>query len=255
MASVPFATGADRGEARFFFTMACLMVGTILAGFSFNIVTGRSTFASPLLVHVHGVIMLGWLGIYLVQNSLIFAGNVPLHRRFGWIAVLWVPLVLTMGLLVMRHSLQMAGGPPFFAQNQFLISNPLQLIGFAGLTAWAITVRRNTGWHRRLMFCGMAMLCGPGFGRLLPMPLFIPWSWYISIFLPILLFVGAGMLADKRRYDRVHPAWLWGIGVTVGVQVLADVIAYSPLGYQFTEWFLAGTPGAERQMAAFVPPM
>jgi hypothetical protein len=32
-------------------------------------------------------------------------------------------------------------------------------------------------------------------------------------------------------------------------------IAYSPLGYQFTEWFLAGTPGAERQMEAFVPPM
>lgn len=255
MASVPFATGTDRGEARFFFTMACLMVATILAGFSLNIYVGRSTFASPLLVHAHGVIMLGWLGIYLVQNSLIFSGNVALHRRFGWIAALWVPLVVVIALLVVRHSLQVRGGPPFFAQNQFLISNPLQLFGFAGLTAWAIAVRRNTGWHRRLMFSGMAMLCGPGIGRLLPMPLFIPYAWYVSIFLPLAVFVGAGMLADKRRYGRVHPAWLWGVSVSVALQVVADLVAYSPIGYRFTEWFLAGTPGAERTMAAFLPPM
>jgi len=26
------------------------------------------------------------------------------------------------------------------------------------------------------------------------------------------------------------------------------------MGVQFTEWFLAGTPGAERSMAAFLPP-
>lgn len=254
MASIPFATGADRGEARFFFTMACLMVGTILAGFSFNIAVGRSSFGAPLLVHVHALIMLGWLGIYLAQNSLIFAGNVLLHRQLGWIAVLWVPLMVVMGILITRHSLQTLGGPPFFDQNQFVISNPLQLLGFAGLVAWAVTVRRNTGWHRRLMFCSMAILCGPGFGRLLPMPLFIPYAWYIAIFLPLILFVGAGMLADKRRYGRVHPAWWWGIAVTVALQIVADLIAYSPLGYSITEQVIAGTPGAERSMAAFFPP-
>ena len=35
----------------------------------------------------------------------------------------------------------------------------------------------------------------------------------------------------------------------------ADLLAYSSWGYQFTEWFLAGTPGGERQMEAFFPPM
>ena len=44
-------------------------------------------------------------------------------------------------------------------------------------------------------------------------------------------------------------------GIILGMQVLADLIAYSPMGYQFTEWFLAGTPGGERQMEAFFPPM
>lgn len=255
MATIPFARSADRREARFFFIMACAMVATILAGFSLNIATGRSSFAAPPVVHAHGVVMLGWLGIYLIQNALILAGNIPLHRRFGWIAALWVPLVVIMATLVMEHSLQVRGGPPFFAQNQFLISNPLQLLCFAGLTAWAVVARRDTGWHRRLMYCGMAILCGPGIGRLLPMPLFIPYAWYVSIFLPLVLFVGIGMLADKRRYGRIHRAWLWGAGIPVAVQVIADLIAYSPMGYAFTEWYLAGTPGAERPMEAFFPPM
>jgi hypothetical protein len=179
---------------------------------------------------------------------------VALHRRVGWFAAAWVPVVVVMGLLVMRHSLQTRGGPPFFDQNEFLISNPLQIFGFATLTAWAISVRRNTSRHRRLMFCGMAVLCGPGFGRLLPMPLLIPYAWYASIFLPLTLFVGAGMIADKRRYGRVHPAWLCGIALSVGLQIVADLIAYSPLGYSLTEWFVAGTPGADRPMAAFMTP-
>lgn len=252
MATVPFANGADRDEARFFFTMGCLMAATIVAGFSFNFIAGRSSLASPLLFHVHGLVMVGWMAIYLAQNALIFADNVALHRRLGWIAVLWVPLIVTTGMLMTRHSLQSYGGPPFFDKNQFLISNPLQLLGFAGLVAWAIIVRRNTGWHRRLMFCAFAVLVGPGIGRLFPMPLFIPYAWYVSVFVP-LIFPLIGMLADRRRYGKAHPAWLWGIGTVLVLQIAADLVAYSPLGYAITGQVLAGTPGAERQMQAFVP--
>jgi hypothetical protein len=195
---------------------------------------------------------MGWLALYLTQNALIFADNVTLHRRLGWIAVVWVPLMVVTGILMTRYSLQVQGGPPFFDQNQFLISNPLQLLGFAALVGWAVTVRRNTGWHRRLMFCAFAILVGPGVGRLLPMPFFIPYAWYVSIFLP-LLFPVIGILADKRRYGKAHPAWFWGIGIVVGLQIVADLIAYSPVGHAITEQVLAGTPGAERQMEAFVP--
>ena len=254
MASVPFATGADRSEARFFFAMACLMAATIIAGFSFNIVTGRSSFALPWLVHFHAWVMMGWLGLYVVQNALIFGNNVALHRRLGWLSVLFLPLMLVMGVLITRYSLQATGGPPFFDQNEFLISNPLQLFSAVLMASWAVVVRRNTGWHRRLMFCAFAVLTGPGLGRLLPTPFFIPYSWYVVAILPAVLFPGIGMLADKRRYGRIHPAWFWGVGIVIAMQVVADLIAYSPIGYQFTEWFLSGTPGAERQMAAFFPP-
>ncbi len=254
MATVSLAKGTERGELRFFFTLACVMVAIILAGFSFNIATGRSSFAAPWLVHFHAWAMMAWLGLYLAQNALVSGGNVALHRRLGWLAAILLPVILVLGILVTRYSLQSVGGPPFFDQNQFLFSNPLQLIGFVGTAAWAISVRRNTAWHRRLMFCAMASLVGPGIGRLLPMPFLIPYAWYVAIGLP-LLFPVIGAFVDKRRDGRVHPAWLWGIGVVVGIQILADLMAYSDAGIAFTEQFLAGTPGAARQMEAFFPSM
>jgi hypothetical protein len=255
MATIPYSTDTDRSEARFFFTMACVMAATIVAGFSFNLAMGRSSFGAPWLVHFHAWVMMGFVALYLAQNYLVFSDNVALHRRLGWLSVIWIPAILVMGVLITRYSIQTTGGPPFFDQNQFLFSNPLQLFGFGAIAAWAITIRKNTGWHRRLMFCAFAMLTGPGLGRLLPNPFLIPYAWYVSAILPAVLFPAIGMLADKRRYGAVHPAWLCGIGIVLGIQVVADLIAYSDWGIAFTERFVAGMPGGERQMEAFFPPM
>ena len=255
MATIPYSTDTDRGEARFFFTMACVMSAAIVGGFAFNLVSGRSSFGMPWLVHFHAWVMMSWIGLYLAQNALIFAGNVALHRRLGWLSVILIPAVVVMAVLITRFSMQTTGGPPFFDQNQFLFSNPLQLLGVAGLASWAVIARKNTGWHRRLMFCAFAMLTGPGVGRLLPAPYFIPYAWYATAILPAVLFPLIGILADQRRYGAVHPAWLWGIGTVLGLQVIADLVAYSDWGIAFTQQFLAGTPGAERPMEAFFPPM
>ena len=69
-----------------------------------------------------------------------------------------------------------------------------------------------------------------------------------------LIFPIIGMIADKRRYGRVHPAWFWGVGTIVAVQIASDLVAYSEWGLAFTRDFLSGTPGAERPMEAFIPP-
>jgi len=254
VATIAYPSDTERGEARFFFTMACLMAASIVGGFAFNFGTGRATLPLPWLVHIHGWVMMGWVALYLTQNFLVFSDNIALHRRLGWLSLLGLPAVAVMGMIITRYSLQEKGGPFFFDQNEFLISNPLMLLLSVGLASWAVTVRRNTGWHRRLMFCSFAILTGPGIGRLVPNPLLEPYAWWIgAVGLP-LVFPVVGMLADKRRYGTIHPAWFWGVGLVLGLQAVADLIAYSPMGVQFTEWFLAGTPGAGRSMAAFLPP-
>lgn len=242
---------AARSEKKFFFVMACIMAATIVAGFSLNILTGRSDFDRPLIYHAHAFVFFGWVMLYLVQNGLIAADNVALHRRLGWLALLWVPAMVGLGIAMTIVSAR-RGAPFFFDVSGFLFGNALGTLLFAALVAAAIAMRRRTDWHRRLMFCGMAILTGPGLGRLLPMPLFIPWSWSVS-FAFTLLFPLVGMIRDQRRHGRVHPAWFWGVGAMLAVHIGGELLAQSPLGLSVTSAIVDGTPGAGRPFAAYLP--
>ena len=255
MATLAGTTPATaRGEARFFFIMACLMAAGTMGGFALNVVTGRSSFALPLLLHVHAFVFISWIALFLAQTYLVASNNVALHRRLGWLSVLLLPLMVVVGLLVHRWSMLDHGGPPFIATNEFLFGNFLQLLVFAVLSTAAIALRRNTAWHRRLLLCAFADISGAGVGRLVPLPLVIPYAWWVNVGLT-LVFPLIGMLADKRRYGEVHPAWWWGTGMVVAVLIAGEIIAYSAWGIRFTEWYLAGSPGADRPMEAFRPPL
>lgn len=253
MATLAPTRRAPAEGTRFFTIMAFAMAAVIVAGFSLNLVMGRSSFALPLPFHVHGMIFMGWLGLYLAQVVTIAGGNVTLHRQLGKAAYVWIPAMCAAGTVIIIVSARTSGGPFFFAKNEFLVSNLAGLYTFGGLALWALRAQRYSGWHRRLLLVAMSVLTGPGLGRLLPMPLLIPYAWPIAI-ATTFVFPVIGMIADWRREGRVHPAYLWGLGVYAGVFVLSMLLAYSPLGYAFTEWVVAGTPGAERPMAPFLPP-
>lgn len=240
-------------STRFFTIMAFVMGLTIVGAFSMQLALGRSSFAVPWQYHVHGVIFMGWIGLYLAQAVTIATGNRALHARLGKLAYAYVPLMLVAGTVIMVTVARINGGPFFFAVNEFLISNLAVLYCFGGLAFWALRVRRHTGWHRRLMLCAMAILTGPGLGRILPLPLMLPHAWTISI-VATWIFPVIGIIADLRREGRVHPAYWWGFGAYVAVFAASMLLAYSPLGYALTDWVIAGTPGAERPMEAFLPP-
>lgn len=239
--------------AGFYFIMAAILSAIIVAGFAMNLAMGRSTFAVPAVYHVHAGVFFGWLALYVAQAWSIASGRVELHRSLGPLAYLWAPLMVAMGFAIMFASMRRSGGPFFFDQNEFMISNTLLLVLFGALVITALRVRRHTGWHRRLILVAMAILAGPGLGRLLPMPLLMPHAWRIMMVVT-LVFPAIGMIRDLRREGRIHPAYLWGVGAIILVQVVADLIAYSPLGVGLTEQVLAGSPGAERPMHAFLPP-
>lgn len=241
-------------ERAFFFYMALAMAAVLVGGFSTNLLLGRSNFGMPWFVHVHAFIYFGWVALYLLQSGLVATGNVALHRRMGWLSLAWIPAMLLLGLAMTLYSVRSTGGPPFFDQNEFLIGNSLGIIAFAVVALAGIALRRRTDWHRRLMCGAMISLTGPGFGRLLPMPFLIPWGWWVAAVVMPMLFMIAGIIHDRRRRGAVHAAWWWGIAALIGSQLLADAIAYSPIGYAITEAVTAGTPGAVRPMQAFFPP-
>ena len=252
MATRAGASRVPAGDVRFFTVMAWIMALTILTGFTRNLVTGVSSFAVPAAYHVHAVIFMGWVALYLAQATTMQAGAIALHVRLGKLAYAFIPAMMIAGTVLMVVVTRRNGGPFFFATNEFLFSNTMVLWAFGGLAWWALQRRRYDGWHRRLMLCAMAVLTGPGLGRLLPMEQMIPFAWPASI-VASWIFPVTGMIADKRMRGQVHPAYYWGLGIYVAVFAVSMAIAYSPPGYAVTEWLIAGTPGADRPMDSFLP--
>ncbi|GIL38442.1 hypothetical protein [Roseiterribacter gracilis] len=244
---------SPRDDRGFFLAGAIVMAVTIVAGFTLNLAMGRSGFGAPLLVHAHAVAFMAWVAIYLAQNILVTRGNIALHRRLGWFAAGWVVVMLVLGCAITVFDIRVVHVPFFFRPLHFLVFNPLSLFAFAGLTYAAIALRRRTDWHRRLHFCGMAMMVAPAVGRLLPLPLLTPFAWEAT-FAVCLLFPLAGVVMDLRRSGHVHPAWLYGLAVTFAVLAVTEAVTYSPIGKALYQVVAAGSKGADVAPLAFGRP-
>jgi hypothetical protein len=249
------ADTADRPavDDRFFLRAAILMALTVAAGFSLQLAAGRSTFHSPLLVHAHAVTFMGWVTLYLLQNVFVATDRMALHRRLGWIGAAWLVPMIVLGCWVTVAMVRRGQVPFFFRPLQFLVFDPMTLFAFVGLTIAAVRLRRETMWHRRLHYCGMSLLLGPAFGRLLPLPLLQPWAWE-TVFAATLIFPAAGMVADLRRTGHVHPAWRWGVGTMLAAFVLTEAITFSPVGTAIYGAVSAGSKGASVPALGFGTP-
>lgn len=243
-----------RGDERFFLGAAIAMTLVIVAGFSNQLAMGRSTFYSPPLVHAHAIVFMGWVAIFLTQNILVATDRMAVHRHLGWAAAGWMVPMIVLGFGVTIAMVRRGQVPFFFRPLHFLVFDPVSLLAFAALTGSAIALRRRTEWHRRLHLCGMAMLMGPGFGRLLPMPLLQPWAWEAT-FAGSLLFPIAGIVADMRRTGHVHPAWGRGIATMIGAFVLIEALTYSSAGQALYRVVTVDSPGAAVPPLEFAAPV
>ena len=111
-------------EERFFSNLAIFMALVIVAGFSTQFLAGRSTFASPLRVHFHAIAFMGWTAIFVTQSWLATRGPMALHRKLGWVAVAWMALMVTAGLMVITAVVRNGTSPFFFQRNAI---EPLEL--------------------------------------------------------------------------------------------------------------------------------
>jgi uncharacterized membrane protein len=241
------------GDERFFLKCAIVMALIIVTGFSFQLWMGRSTFASPIRVHVHAVLFMGWMTIFLLQNVLVSIGRVDLHRKLGWIAAAWMVAMVISGFFVTVVMVQNGVVPFFFRPVHFLMFDPGTILAFAGLTIAAVAMRRQTDWHRRLHVAGMGLLLAPAFGRLLPLPFLPPYAWEVTFLVCAVVFAIIIAL-DSRRRGSLHPAWKWGLAAWLATFVLIEALTYSPVGPAIYDAVVAGTPGASVDPLAFPPP-
>lgn len=192
----------------------------------------------PVHVHLHGVVMLSWLGLSVVQATLIQRDNVALHRRLGWFGVLLAMAVVVTGSYAGLHSIATGHQPPFFTPPYFLALTQIGVAFFGAMIAFAVARRRQTEWHRRLMLGALIMIMEPALGRLLPMPFIMPWGEWL------VLAIQLGVFAIVVRHDRkvlghVHPATLAAMLVVTLSHVVVETVARIPAWIALAEGMVA----------------
>ena len=220
------ATARDRA---FFLAMALAISATVVIGFTLQFVMGRSSLGAPWWVHLHGLTFIGWLGIYVTQNALVYRGSIAQHRRLGMVAAGYVGWMVLVGLSVNTLAAIHHRIPPFFEPNVFLVMDWFTVLVFAGLTWAGVRLRAHTEWHRRLMLCGAIQVMTPGLGRLVPLPLLGEWMLW-GVWLAMLPFIAAAIVYDLATRGRVHPAYAWGFGtITLAVAVMRPIANTAPM--------------------------
>lgn len=221
------AEGAARAEL-FWHRMAIGLSVFIVLGFlQFALRGFVDPVAAPFWVHLHGVAMLAWLALLIVQPTLVARENLALHWRLGWIGAGLALFITGLGIFTGVASLVLNRFPPFFTPPYFLALTVIESLVFGAMVAWAIRRRRVTDWHRRLMIGATIVILEPALGRLLPIPLMGPWA---EPAVALCQLAGVAIVAayDRRTRGAVHPA-TWAIAaVVIATRVAISLVSMAP---------------------------
>jgi hypothetical protein len=240
--------------SKFYVTMAAIFVAIAFGGFfgTYWLQLARGTFDGSSMMHVHGLLFSLWTLFFLSQALLVANGKLKKHRAWGLLGISLATAMLFTGLAVAIQGLQArldAGyGDPARA---FTIVPVTGILMFAGFVAAAIVNLKRSEWHKRLMLVATVSILqaalarffflaatggGPGMRPGLGPPLPIEKTMAAGVITTLMIV--AAMIHDRRSHGRVHPAYWWGLAVTVAVQLLRPVIGYTDAWYRFTDLLL-----------------
>lgn len=201
----------------FFAAYVALVWLAVLAGFVPEIIQHFQTHASPypVAVHVHAAISVAWLALLTSQVLLIRNGSVPLHRKLGIGGAVLAVAVVFAGLWAALTFEGHALGTPK-SRPPFLAIEWSNIIEFGGLAIAAVSARKRSSAHKRLILLATLSLTPAAFNRAIGKPLLHPllggavWETYIQVFAATdLLVLGIGIY-DLWTRRRIHPAWIIG---------------------------------------------
>lgn len=206
--SAPLGRGymADQGFYTRFAIFLSLFIVLAFGGFALSGLGNPAP--APLIVHAHAVLMLAWLGMYILQSSLISAGQVTVHRKTGWLSLAVALAAMLTGAATGIHAVDSGRVPPFFTNAFFMALTSVGVILFAAVVTLAVIKRREVQWHRRLMIGSGVLISEPAFGRVVPLPLTGQSLGELIILGLQLALVGILARHDVKILGRVHPATL-----------------------------------------------
>ena len=190
--------------------MCALMAITVLIGFwptYFGPLIAGSLAKQP-IVHFHGVVFMGWIGLFTTQAVLASTGRIALHRKVGKLGIAYGVLIVVVGLAATFNQLAngIAAGEAEATQSG-LIAPFTDMIVFPMFFGLAVAYRRKPEIHKRWMLLATVMLLVAAVLRMDlgdPRPRHI----FLSIWLaPVLI----AMAYDYASRKIVHPVYVIGL--------------------------------------------
>lgn len=183
---------------------------------------------------VHGIFLLAWMILLVVQASLPALGRVALHRKIGP----WTMLV-GLGVVLSTLFLFVAVWRGWDAMRPQILANRVFLVLFAASIYAAWRMRFRGDWHKRLIYTGTLFMIEPVVSRtydplIAPfMPVYPPGE-DLHLFLTYLFGLWLGFYLCLFMYDwlqlrRLHAVSMAGFAATVGVIVFALTVAPAPI--------------------------
>ncbi|ULQ57405.1 hypothetical protein KJS94_04215 [Flavihumibacter rivuli] len=148
------------------------------------------------IYHIHGFLMMTWLGMLFIQPILIARQKPALHRQIGRLSYIVMPLLLLSIFFVGKDSyFKLLGTAPAPEAIGSLALNIPNLLAFALFYGLAMYHRQNSAYHMRFMIGTALLMIGPGLGRALilyfnvPFPLAVTYVTIFSLLIAIVLLV------------------------------------------------------------------
>jgi hypothetical protein len=229
-----------RYDRQFYSGMAIAAAVVVFVGFAPSYFLRASAQPPlPTYLHVHGFLFTTWIALFIAQTSLIATRRTSVHRRLGWamaaLAAIMVVVGTTAGIWSMRRQVDAGNVTQALA---FLTTPLFSMVAFAALVATAITLRRDSQTHKRLMLLATLSILDAAVARL-PFDFLRSSSWN---YLPTTdVFLAAAILYDVASRRTVHQAYIWGglllvieqalripIGNTAAWQSIARAIIGAP---------------------------
>jgi hypothetical protein len=222
--STSVAASATRLTERssFYFYFSLVFVAIAFGGFArtYLIPTATATFDGPALLHVHGILFLGWTVLLAVQTNLAARGRVDRHRALGLVGIsLATAMVFTAVAVVVRgmSNAEAIGNGEAARTLAVVPLTPIAL--FAVLFCCAVANLRRPEIHKRFIMRASIALLPPAIARVL-----------------------LTILTDGGRPNFAAP--VGGVELALNASLAAAFMAYVPLiaALAWRDWRTLGRP-------------
>lgn len=173
---------------------------------------------ATILVHVHAVVMVTWLALFLTQVWLAASGRVRLHIRLGpWVMGYAVVMVVVGLLTTSQHFADLLDTGDVFRAQRWLFGILREVAFIVAFLAAGWAYRRRPEIHKRLMLVATMMVVVPAVGRMAflgkPVPL-----WVFMVVWPLPVYLA--LVHDFRTKRIIHPAYAIGIAAMLAERLV-----------------------------------